>query len=88
MPALWMCYAGGVGLGGYGGYKDYVRRVRVFEINPSLGSIVTWKRMEYGEKGRIDEHMMVQGGRALPPPAPPPSAEPTKAVPPPPPPPP
>ena len=28
----WMCQGGGVGLGGYGGYDNYIRRLRLFEV--------------------------------------------------------
>jgi hypothetical protein len=61
-----MCYAGGSGFGGYGGYGGYHRRVRFFEIDMNEARIVTYKRLEYGEtKKRIDEQMIVDGGRAL-----------------------
>ena len=36
-PSLWMCYGGGAGLGGYGGYDDFVRRVRFFDIDRGPG---------------------------------------------------
>lgn len=73
-PALWMCYAGGVGFGGYAGYGEYVRRVRVFEVDTNNARITTWKRLEYGEPtGRLDEQIIVDGGRPVAPPPPPPS---------------
>ncbi|PNY26160.1 Phosphatase DCR2, partial [Tolypocladium capitatum] len=43
-PALWMCYAGGVGFGGYAGYGEYVRRLRLFEVDTNNARIRTWKR--------------------------------------------
>ncbi|KAL8766108.1 MAG: hypothetical protein Q9209_007006 [Squamulea sp. 1 TL-2023] len=67
-PDLWMCYAGGAGFGGYGGYSHvikggYHRRVRVYEFNMEDVSIRTWKRLEYGDKDkRIDEMVIAQGG--------------------------
>ena len=67
-PALWMCYGGGVGFGGYAGYYDYVRRLRVFEIDTNLARITTWKRLEYGETdARIDEQTIVEAGKPIPP---------------------
>lgn len=47
-PALWMCYAGGSGFGGYGGgnWGSYHRRVRVFEFDTQDGKVTTWKRLE------------------------------------------
>jgi hypothetical protein len=74
-PALWMCYAGGSGLGGYAGYGGFDRRVRVFEVDTNVGRITTWKRIEHSdEEGatekRIDEHIIVDGGRPTAPPPP------------------
>ena len=64
-PALWMCYGGGAGLGGYGGYDGYIRRVRFFDIDMNEARIVTYKRLEAGERTgeRIDEQIVVDGGR-------------------------
>lgn len=47
-PALWMCYAGGAGFGGYGGgnWGSFHRRVRVFEFDAQEGRVLTWKRLE------------------------------------------
>jgi hypothetical protein len=64
LPALWMCYAGGVGFGGYGGYGGYHRRIRFFDIDMNEARINTYKRVEYGEvEKRIDEQIIVEGGR-------------------------
>ncbi|KAL9640890.1 MAG: hypothetical protein Q9204_000539 [Flavoplaca sp. TL-2023a] len=70
-PDLWMCYAGGSGFGGYGGYSHvikggYHRRVRLFEFDMDDASIKTWKRLEYGETDkRIDEMIIAQGGSVV-----------------------
>uniref|UniRef100_L2FD92 Phosphatase dcr2 n=1 Tax=Colletotrichum fructicola (strain Nara gc5) TaxID=1213859 RepID=L2FD92_COLFN len=65
-PALWMCYAGGVGFGGYGGYGGYHRRIRVFEVDTNQARILTWKRVEWGDTGkRVDEQMIVDEGRPV-----------------------
>ncbi|TEA14244.1 Phosphatase DCR2 [Colletotrichum sidae] len=65
-PALWMCYAGGVGFGGYAGYGGYHRRIRVFEVDTNQARINTWKRVEWGDTGkRIDEQMIVDEGRPV-----------------------
>ncbi|KAI4260076.1 MAG: hypothetical protein LQ352_000455 [Teloschistes flavicans] len=70
-PELWMCYAGGAGFGGYGGYEQvieggYHRRVRVFEFDMDEARIRTWKRLEYGEKEKkIDEMVIVKGGKVI-----------------------
>ncbi|KAK2603807.1 Phosphatase dcr2 [Conoideocrella luteorostrata] len=88
-PALWMCYAGGVGFGGYAGYGGYVRRLRIFEVDTNEARILTWKRVEHGKTGdRIDQQIIVDGGRPVPPPPPPPAPSDQAAKPPPPPPPP
>lgn len=65
-PALWMCYGGGVGFGGYAGYNKFVRRLRVFEVDVNEAKISTWKRLEYGETTvRIDEQIIVDGGKPV-----------------------
>ena len=68
-PALWMCYAGGSGFGGYAGYGGYNRRVRVFDVDANLSRITTWKRLEHGTEEelakRVDEQIIVDGGRAV-----------------------
>jgi hypothetical protein len=62
-PSLWMCYGGGVGLGGYGGYDKYVRRVRFYDFDIGPGRVTTYKRLEWGQtEARIDEMMIVEGG--------------------------
>jgi hypothetical protein len=64
-----MCYAGGVGFGGYAGYGGFHRRVRVFEIDTNENRITTWKRLEYGDiESRLDEQTIVNGGRLVGPP--------------------
>ncbi|KAM3472521.1 hypothetical protein MY8738_008835 [Beauveria namnaoensis] len=78
-PAMWMCYAGGVGFGGYAGYGGYLRRVRLYEVDVNAARILTWKRVEAGPNvtERIDQQIIVDGGKAYPaplPPAPPPPA--------------
>ncbi|RFU25298.1 hypothetical protein B7463_g11037, partial [Scytalidium lignicola] len=66
-PALWMCYAGGAGFGGYGGYGGYHRRVRFFDIDLNEARIKTYKRVEYGDiEKRIDEQVIVDGGKVMP----------------------
>lgn len=69
-PALWMCYGGGSGFGGYGGYpagpdnRPYVRRVRFFEIETNGATITSWKRLEHGDtERRVDESVLVSQGR-------------------------
>ncbi len=62
-PDLWMCYGGAAGFGGYGGYGGYHRRVRVWEFDMNEARIVTWKRVEWGEEGRVGESIVVEGGR-------------------------
>ncbi|KAF2741389.1 Metallo-dependent phosphatase [Polyplosphaeria fusca] len=68
---LWMCYAGGSGFGGYGGWGVYHRRVRVFEVDSNQAKIKTWKRLEYGDTGkRLDELVIVDAGQVMSPPRP------------------
>ncbi|PQE03064.1 calcineurin-like phosphoesterase protein [Rutstroemia sp. NJR-2017a BVV2] len=65
-PALWMCYGGGAGFGGYGGYGGYHRRIRLFEIDMNAARITTYKRLEYGDLDkRVDEQVIVDGGKAV-----------------------
>jgi predicted MPP superfamily phosphohydrolase len=62
----WMCYAGGSGFGGYAGYGEFHRRVRVWEVDTNAGKIMTWKRLECctdeETKRKVDEIMLVQSG--------------------------
>ena len=82
-PALWMCYAGGVGLGGYAGYEGFSRRIRMFEVDAQSSRITTWKRVEWSENPddlhrRLDEQVIVEGGQPQAPPVeyqPPPVAD-------------
>jgi hypothetical protein len=64
-PALWMCYGGASGFGGYG--RDwYHRRMRFFEFDMNEARISTWKRLEWGEtEKRLDEQIVVDGGRVV-----------------------
>lgn len=80
-PAMWMCYAGGVGFGGYAGYGGFYRRVRLYEIDTESSRIRTWKRVEAGPNitERIDDQIIVDSAKAYPavvelPQAPPPVA--------------
>ncbi|TPX08748.1 uncharacterized protein E0L32_009810 [Thyridium curvatum] len=67
LPALWMCYAGGVGFGGYGGYGGFVRRLRVFDFDFNEARITTWKRVEYGDEvgKKVDEQIIVDAGKPV-----------------------
>ena len=68
-PSLWMCYGGGAGFGGYGGYGEFNRKIRVFDFDMNEGRITTWKRVEQGDTSqRLDEQIIVDGGKASPPP--------------------
>lgn len=62
----WLCYVGGGGFGGYCSYgKDrFNRRTRVWELDTKVGSIKTWKRLEYN-KERVDELLLVQDGKVI-----------------------
>ena len=64
-PALWMCYGGASGFGGYG--RDwYHRRMRFFEFDMNEARITTYKRLEWGDtERRIDEQIVVDGGRVV-----------------------
>ncbi|KAK3325378.1 Metallo-dependent phosphatase-like protein [Apodospora peruviana] len=66
-PALWMCYAGATGFGGYAGYGGFHRKIRIFDFDMNEARITTWKRVEFGEdvKQRIDELILVDGGRPI-----------------------
>lgn len=47
---VWLCYGGGTGFGGYGGYPDndgdFKRRVRIFDVDMNLPFIDTWHRVQ------------------------------------------
>ncbi|KAI5953950.1 DCR2 [Candida margitis] len=62
---IWLCYGGGVGLGGYGGYGGYVRRMRTFVLNTAKGEIKSWKRAENEPEKKIDEQVLVSGGNVV-----------------------
>lgn len=62
---IWLCYGGGVGLGGYGGYGGYVRRMRTFVLNTAKGEIKSWKRTEDEPEKKIDEQVLVSGGNVV-----------------------
>ncbi|KAF1846294.1 Metallo-dependent phosphatase [Cucurbitaria berberidis CBS 394.84] len=65
----WLCYGGASGFGGYGSYagKRFYRRMRVWELNASAGSLKTWMRLEYAI-GRTDELMLMENGVVADPP--------------------
>jgi hypothetical protein len=62
----WLCYGGGSGFGGYCSYgrKRFHRRMRVWELDTSTGSLNTWKRVEYAPD-RVDELMLVESGAVV-----------------------
>ncbi|KIW40704.1 uncharacterized protein PV06_07881 [Exophiala oligosperma] len=59
----WLCYGGGSGFGGYCSYgrERFHRRMRIWEIDTTTGSLKTWKRVEYAAD-RVDELVLVQNG--------------------------
>lgn len=65
-PSLWLCYGGGSGFGGYCSYgsKRFHRRMRVWELNTSTGSLKTWKRVEYAMDA-VDELVLVESGAVV-----------------------
>ena len=65
----WLCYGGGSGFGGYCSYggKRFHRRMRVWELNTSTGSLKTWKRVEYA-MDRVDELVLVESAAVTDPP--------------------
>lgn len=65
-PALWLCYAGGSGFGGYCSYGGtrFHRRMRVWELDANTGSLKTWKRVEYN-MDRVDELVLVESGAVV-----------------------
>jgi hypothetical protein len=65
-PGPWLCYGGGSGFGGYCSYgrKRFHRRMRVWELDTSTGSLKTWKRVEYA-MDRVDELVLVESGAVI-----------------------
>ncbi|OBT53827.1 hypothetical protein VE04_05900 [Pseudogymnoascus sp. 24MN13] len=70
----WLCYGGGSGFGGYCSYgkwprqKRFHRRMRVWELGTTTGSLTTWKRVEYNRE-RVDELVLVENGAVVDPPS-------------------
>lgn len=62
---MWLCYGGGSGEGGYGGYGGYIRRLRIYNIDETSGSVSSWKRAENNPDLKFDEQILVKGGRAV-----------------------
>ncbi|KIW20354.1 hypothetical protein PV08_00929 [Exophiala spinifera] len=62
-PGPWLCYGGGSGFGGYCSYgkERFHRRMRIWEIDTTTGSLKTWKRVEY-VVDRVDELVLVENG--------------------------
>ena len=62
----WLCYGGGSGFGGYCSYDGvrFHRRARVWELDTNVGSLRTWKRVEYA-LDRVDEVVLVEKGRVV-----------------------
>ncbi|KAJ5388387.1 hypothetical protein N7509_010928 [Penicillium cosmopolitanum] len=49
--------------GGYGGYDNYVRRIRFFDFDIGPGRVTTYKRLEWGQtEAKLDDMMIVDGG--------------------------
>ena len=63
-PDPWLCYGGGSGFGGYCSYgeKRFHRRMRVWELDTSTGSLKTWERVEHA-MDRVDELVLVESGK-------------------------
>lgn len=66
-PALWMCYAGATGFGGYAGYGGFHRKIRIFDFNTNEARITTWKRVEWGEDvgKQVDKLVIVDAGHPV-----------------------
>ena len=62
----WLCHEGGSGFGGYCsfGRKSFHRRIRVWELDTSTGSLKTWKRVEY-ITDRADLLLLVESGAVV-----------------------
>lgn len=65
-PGPWLCYGGGTGFGGYCSFggKRFYRRTRVWELDTNIGSLKTWKRVEYDED-RVDELLLAESGAVI-----------------------
>lgn len=52
---VYLCYGGGLGVGGYGaGHLGWPRRARVWQITSWGDSITTWKRLHDDDLTMID----------------------------------
>lgn len=65
-PGPWLCYGGASGFGGYCSYdgERFHRRMRVWELDTTIGSLKTWMRVEY-LMDRIDELQLVKSGAVI-----------------------
>ncbi|OLL23069.1 Phosphatase DCR2 [Neolecta irregularis DAH-3] len=62
---VWLCYGGGSGLGGYMGKGAGARKLRIFEFDLTEMNIRTWKRLEYGDMGRVDVVDLLHKGKVV-----------------------
>ncbi|CAN6618343.1 phosphatase Dcr2p [Trichomonascus vanleenenianus] len=60
---IWLCHAGGIGEGGYGGYGDFIRRTRIYDIDTQSATIKTYKYMHDEQMTKFDEQVLVSGGK-------------------------
>jgi len=62
----WLCYGGGSGFGGYCSYgkRRFHRRMRVWELDTSTGTLKTWKQVE-DATGRVDELVLLENGSVV-----------------------
>lgn len=65
---IWLCYGGGTGEGGYGGYtdnegNDYERRVRIYEYDMNGPYIETWHRVQNHDE-IVNKAKLVTSGKA------------------------
>lgn len=62
-PGPWLCYGGCSGFRAYCSYGKvrFHRRIRVWELDTTNGTLKTWIRVEYGTE-RVDELVLAENG--------------------------
>ncbi|SCU97780.1 LADA_0H08240g1_1 [Lachancea dasiensis] len=59
---IWLCFGGAAGEGGYAGYGGTERRIRVYQLDFSERSIVTWKVLNSSPTSPFDVQVLVNDG--------------------------
>ncbi|SCU85107.1 LAFA_0D13916g1_1 [Lachancea sp. 'fantastica'] len=59
---IWLCFGGAAGEGGYAGYGGTERRIRIFELDYTANTIMTWKVLNSSPTVPFDRQTLVSDG--------------------------